>query len=124
MANIYWCLFYLRRDTSLKLWIKSPQQEFKSLGGHDGTITALAFMKDKEHERYPPAISGSFDCSFKTWNLEKGEINVCVLTEVDCSSSISPGTDIHDVIFRLTLQRDGYSFLTYLFVVCKTRGGL
>ena len=60
------------RDTSLKLWIASSQEELKSLGGHDGTITGVCFMRDKKFATYPNAVTSSYDCSIRVWDLEKG----------------------------------------------------
>ncbi|XP_057303960.1 uncharacterized protein LOC130641253 isoform X1 [Hydractinia symbiolongicarpus] len=61
------------RDTSLKLWIASSREELKSLGGHDAAITGVCFMRDKPFSTYPNAVTASYDCSLRVWDLEKGE---------------------------------------------------
>lgn len=71
MMSIWHCLSH-SRDTSLKLWLATTQEELKSLGGHDTTITGVKFTKDKSFSSYPNAVTSSYDCSLKVWNLEKG----------------------------------------------------
>jgi len=74
------------RDTSLKLWLATTQEELKSIGGHDGTITGVKFLKDQSFTTYPKAVTSSYDCSLKVWNLEQGSIekSIYVYSPVIC----------------------------------------
>jgi len=58
----------------LKLWDGTTHVELQSFGGHEGTITGVAFMADKPFESIPPVLTASVDCSLRVWNLEKGNI--------------------------------------------------
>lgn len=66
------------RDTTVKLWSSACKEELKSLGGHTATVTSVKFMKDKSFASYPNAVSGSYDCSVRVWDLENGTQMRCI----------------------------------------------
>jgi len=66
------------RDTTVKLWSSSCKEEMKSLGGHTATVSGVKFMKDKKYSTYPNAVSGSYDCSIRVWDLDAGSQLKCI----------------------------------------------
>ena len=74
MCLILLIWFSYSRDTSLKLWDSTSLVELQSFGGHEGTISSVAFMTDKPFESIPLVLSASVDCSLRVWDMEKGNI--------------------------------------------------
>ncbi|XP_065656460.1 uncharacterized protein LOC100214037 isoform X1 [Hydra vulgaris] len=87
------------RDTSLKLWCLKKNEEIKSFGGHNGTVTGIRFLVDKEYTNYPNVITSSYDCTLRVWDLEEGKIlrSIYVYSPVVCidyqKNTVSVGTE-------------------------------
>ncbi len=59
------------RDTSVLCWKVSSGVQLCSLRGHTGAVTAVSILP-KGDGKPNEGISGSVDCSFKVWDLDKG----------------------------------------------------
>lgn len=42
------------------------------MGGHEATITAVCFMRDRPYDTIPSVITACYDCSLRTWNMDEG----------------------------------------------------
>ena len=63
-----------RRDTTVKVWSATTNEELKSLGGHTASVTCVKFRTDKSYETFPSAVSGSYDCSVRVWDVDNRKL--------------------------------------------------
>lgn len=103
------------RDTSLKLWIASSREELKSLGGHDAAITGVCFMRDKPFSTYPNAVTASYDCSLRVWDLEKGTLEF-FLRQISLTYLLRVLIFAQNCVFANSYFFWNFGFRAYLFL--------